>query len=137
MTLAYEERIRLANDELISKGRLAMVGEIFAPDYILHSGGKRATGTDFVKRFIRQLRVALPDVRVEKVEFFLRHGKTVAWERTLSGTHAKPLKGIPASGNRVEWRDMMVSRFEGEKIAEEWSVSELAGQLLLALPRVK
>jgi hypothetical protein len=34
------------------------------------------------------------------------------------------------------WRDMVVTRFESEKIAEDWAVSELAGALVLKLPRI-
>lgn len=29
---------------------------------------------------------------------------------------------------------MLVTRFDGEQIIEEWAVSDLAGQLLLKLP---
>ena len=42
---------------------------------------------------------------------------------------------IPPTGKKVEWRDMVVTRFEGEKIAEEWAVSELAGQLFSKFPQ--
>ncbi len=38
---------------------------------------------------------------------------------------------------KLKWNEMVVSRFEGDKIAEEWVVSELAGQLLLKLPKTK
>ena len=39
------------------------------------------------------------------------------------------MMGIPASGQKVEWSDMLVTRFDGGKIVEEWAVSDLAGQL--------
>ena len=42
--------------------------------------------------------------------------------------------GIPPSGKRVEWKDMLHTRFDGDQIAEEWAVSELAGELMLKLP---
>jgi len=54
---------------------------------------------------------------------------------SLSGTHESELAGIPPSGKKVKWRDIVVTRFDGEKIAEEWTVSELAGQLMSKLPR--
>ena len=60
-------------------------------------------------------------------------GDTVAWQRRLCGTHRADLMGIPPSGRNVEWTDMLVTRFDGEKIAEEWAVSELAGQLFSKL----
>lgn len=59
----------------------------------------------------------------------------IAWQRTLSGIHEKNLHGIPPSGKKVKWTDLMVSQFEGKMIVEEWTVSELAAELLLKLPR--
>jgi len=47
------------------------------------------------------------------------------------------MMGIPASEKKIKWKEMVVSRFEGDKIAEEWVVSELAGQLLLKQPKKK
>ena len=44
------------------------------------------------------------------------------------------MMGIPPSKKKIKWNEMVVSRFEGDKIAEEWVVSELAGQLLLKQP---
>jgi len=69
-----------------------------------------------------------------EIAILTQSGDTIAWQRTLRGTHEAEMMGIPPTGRKVEWRDMMVTRFEGEKIAEEWTVSELAGQLLSRLP---
>jgi predicted ester cyclase len=40
--------------------------------------------------------------------------------------------GFPATGRRVVWRDMIVSRFVDGVIAEDWVVTDLAERLLLA-----
>jgi len=135
MARSKEERIRNANQELLGKGNLELVEDVFAADYCLHAGGKTATGLDFVRKFVKQLRKSIPNVRVVDVEILMSSRDTVAWRRTLRGTHAASLKGIPASGKRVEWQDMLVSRFAGGKIAEEWAVSDLAAALMLKLPR--
>lgn len=134
MAQSNEDRVRFANDEIIGKGNLGVVDEIFATDYVVHTGGKAYTGTAFVRRFIGQLRSAIPDIRVVEVACFLQAGDTIVWQRTLRGTHTAAMMGIPPSGKPVTWRDMLVSRFDGGKIAEEWAVSELAGQLMLAIP---
>jgi predicted ester cyclase len=128
-------RIRSANEELIGIGRLDIVGEFFAADYVVHFDGKEFRGPAFVKRFIKDLRKAIPDVRVVDVKVLMQAGDTIAWQRTLRGTHAAELKRIPPSGKKVQWNDMLVSRFDGEQIAEEWSVSDLAAQLMFKLPR--
>ncbi len=134
MAQSNEERVRFANYEIVGKGNLGVVDEVFATDYVVHAGGKDYKGTEFVRRFIGQLRSAIPDLRVVEVEFLIQAGDTIAWQRTLSGTHKADMMGIPPTGQKVEWRDMLVTRFDGEKIAEEWAVSELAGQLMLAIP---
>jgi predicted ester cyclase len=131
MTKRHEDRIRIANAEVLGKGDLDRVDEFFATDYVLHAGGKNHRGLDFVRRFIRQLRSAVPDLRVVKVEVLSQAPGRIVWQRTLRGTHKASLKGIPPSGQRVEWRDMVITRFDGAKIAEDWAVSELAGELLL------
>lgn len=135
MAKSKEERIRFANDEILASGNLAAVEDIFAADYLVHSAGRDYAGTDFVRRFARQLRAAIPDIRVKAIALLMDAGDTVVWQRCLSGTHEGDLQGIPASGQKVEWWDMHVTRFEGEKIAEEWAVSDLAGELLLKLPK--
>ncbi len=134
MAQSNEKRVRFANDEIVGKGNLGVVDEVFATDYVVHAGGKDFKGTEFVRRFIGQLRSAIPDLRVVEVEFLIKAGDTIAWQRTLGGTHKADMMGIPPTGQKVEWRDMVVTRFDGEKIAEEWTVSDLAGQLLLKLP---
>ena len=41
------------------------------------------------------------------------------------------IRAIPASLKKVRWNEIVVTRFEGAFIAEEWIVSSLAFQLLL------
>ena len=131
MANSYEQRIRIANEELLAKGNLDVVDETFAAGYVVHAGGKDHHGLDFVRRFVKQLRAAIADLRVVEIAILSEAGDVIVWQRTLSGTHQATLGGIPPSAQKVQWRDMAVSRFDGDKIAEEWTVSELAGELLL------
>ena len=135
MARRHERRIRSANEQVLEQGDLAVVDAYFTTDYVVHAGEKDYKGHAFIKRWIKQLRAALPDLRVVNIAFLLSTGDSIVWQRTLSGTHKKALKGIPPSGRKVRWTEMMVSRFDGDKIAEEWSVSDLAGQLMLKLRR--
>ena len=134
MVQSNEERIKFANDEVIGKGNLRIVNEIFAANYVAHAGGKNYRGHQFVRRFIGELRSAIPDIRVMKVEILTHSGDTIVWQRTLRGTHKANMTGIPPSGQKIEWIEMVVTRFDSEKIAEEWVVSELAGRLLSKPP---
>ncbi len=136
MSKDKKELIRHAFEELIGKGKLAIIDETFTSDYIAHAGAKEYSGHTFIKSFVNQLRSAIPDIHVLEVKFLAQDTNTIVWQRTLTGTHTVEMKGIPASGKKVEWIDMVVTHFDKDKIAEEWVVSELMGELLLKAPRV-
>ncbi len=130
MDNSKEERIKIGNDELIGNGNLGVVDEIFATDYVVHAGDKSYKGHEFIRRWARQLRSAIPDIQVIEVKFLIKTDETIAWQRSLKGTHKAAMLGIQPTEQKVEWSEMVVSRFDSEKIAEEWVVSELTGELL-------
>jgi steroid delta-isomerase-like uncharacterized protein len=121
-------RIQKANDELFHKGNLDMVREMFAPSYVVHLTGADKSGShEFIRSFVTDLRAAFPDLRVE-VEVLIADGDKVAWQRTHRGTFKSDFQGIPATGRSMLWRDMVVTRYENGKIAEEWGVSDFVGR---------
>lgn len=130
-----EDVIRYANRQILEEGKLPVVEQVFAPDYVLHAGSRTGNGPAFVKRFSRQLRASFPDLKVVGVHILAQGKDTVSWHRRLRGTHEKALRGIPPSGKKVTWDDMLVSRFEDGLIAEEWAVSDLAAQMMFKLPK--
>ena len=132
-----EEQIKNSNDQIIDKGNLDAVEKFFTSDYVAHAEDKDYKGHDFVKRFAKQIRSSIPDISVLDVKFLVDSGNSIAWQRTLTGTHKADMMGIPASNKKIVWNEMVVSRFEGHKITEEWVVSELAGQLLSKQPKLK
>ena len=132
-----KEQIKLANEQLIGQGNFGSRDSFFSPNYIAHSGAKDFKGRKFIKQFVGQLRKAIPDIRVIKVEFLNQTSNTIAWQQALSGTHKVKMKGIPASNRKAKWTEMVVTRFENGKIAEDWLISELAGELMIQYGRAK
>lgn len=133
----HEKKLRYANEELIVHGNLDVIGEIFSPEYVAHAGDKDYSGHDFIRSYAGILRTAIPDITVQSIEI-LNHDTSssrVAWLRSLSGTHKASMLGIPPSGKNLAWQDMVVSRFDGDLIAEEWVVSDLAAQLMFKLSK--
>jgi predicted ester cyclase len=130
-----EELITHVVEELIEKGNLGIIDEIIAADYVAHAGEKVYRGHSFIKRFANQVRTAIPDLRVTEVKFLAQDVNTIVWQRTLRGTNEVEMRGMPPSGKKVKWLDMVVTCFNNGKIVEEWVVSELTGELLLKVPR--
>lgn len=129
--MAKVQLIKLISDQLITKGNTEIIDLAFSKDYCAHAGNKAYRGKSFIKRYAREIRNAIHHLKVEQIEVLSLSKDKISWLRKLSGTHKMALRGIPASDKKVLWYEMVVSRFENSKIAEEWVISELAGQLLL------
>jgi predicted ester cyclase len=125
------EHIKSIADQLIGQGNLNIVDSAFSADYVAHAGEKTHNGHKFIKQFTKQLRTAMPDIKIVKLEILSQTDNILTWQRTLSGTHKADLSGIPASNKKVKWYEIVVSRFDKDQIAEEWVASDLAFQLML------
>jgi steroid delta-isomerase-like uncharacterized protein len=124
--------IEEANTELIADGKLDAAAEYFTADYVAHVTDRDLEGGPAgVRGFLNQLSRAFSDLEVE-VDILLEGEDRVAWQRTVRGRHTGNFHGFPATDREIVWRDMLTSRFENGKIAEEWVVSDLAERLLLA-----
>lgn len=131
MTESLASRIRQANAVLLAGGDLDAIDDYFAPDYVAHLTDRELKGTDAVATFIRRLRHAFTDLELD-VEVLVEADDRIAWQRTMRGTHEGDFAGFPATGTETVWRDMVTTRFRDGRIAEEWSISDLAEQLLRA-----
>jgi len=135
MSGTLSARIEAANARILGDGDLDAIDEVFAPGHVTHLTERDMPGGPAeVLKFVTRLRRAFPDLKVE-VEILAVHDDRVAWQRTLRGTHRRDFMGFPATGRPIVWRDMLTSRFEDGRIAEEWAVSDLAERLLLARKR--
>ena len=118
-------------DQLLSQGNFDIVDSVFSVNYVAHSGDKCYNGHKFIKQFAKQVRTALPNIKILNIELLSQTDNILTWQRTFSGTHKADLMGIPASNKKVKWYEIVVSRFDKDKIVEEWLVSDLAFQLIL------
>lgn len=123
--------IKQVVDQLIGQGNLDFVDTAFSADYIAHAGDKNHSGHKFIKQFSKQIRTAIPDIKIVNIELISQADNILTWQRTLCGTHKADLKGIPASNKKVKGYDIVVTRFDKDKIIEEWLASDLVFQLML------
>ncbi|MEC5397085.1 ester cyclase [Uliginosibacterium sp. H1] len=127
--------VHAANQALIVEGRLDAINEFFSPDYVAHfTGSDLAGGHDAVRRVITAIRNAFSDITLE-VDVLVESGDRIAWLRTASGTQTGSFKGFPASDKKLRWCDMVTSEIRDGLIVQEWVVTDLAEQLLLARKR--
>lgn len=131
MSQTLADRILSANKTLLQDGHSGAAAEFFDPGYVVHLTGQDRRGLQFVQAFVEGLHESFCDLRVE-VQLLASEAERIAWQRTCRATHRAAFRGFPATGRTIQWRDMVVTRFEDGRIAEEWAVSDLAERLLAA-----
>lgn len=118
------EQLVKANNAFFHQGDLKLADELFSTDFVVHGpGGGTHLGPQAIREFVTAMRTAFPDLRVE-VQVLLQKDNTIAWLRTHRGTFHSDFMGVKASGQVVSWREMIVSRYEDGRIAEEWAVTD-------------
>lgn len=114
-------------DEVWNKGKLSVVDEIFASNYINHDTANPALSSPAgIKQLVTKYRSAFPDVRLT-IDDQIAEGDKVVTRYTWSGTHKGNLEGIAATGKHATGAGIVVSRISGGKIQEEWTIWDALG----------
>jgi predicted ester cyclase len=129
--------LKKANAALLERGDTDCIADYFSPNYVAHITGKDVSGGyDLIKHIVTLYHKAFSGITT-KVDILAQQDYRVAWQRTIQATHRGRFKGFPATNLQMTWREMMTSRFEGDLIVEEWFITDLAEQLLLARKSLK
>lgn len=123
-----KESIRRTADELWNKGNVAICDEAFTSNCSFHLPAFPVEGTEGLKQQVRELRAAQPDLHVD-VHDVLCDGDLTAARFTMAGTATGEFQGIPATGRSYVMSGITVSKWEGDRIVEEWTDYNLMGAL--------
>jgi steroid delta-isomerase-like uncharacterized protein len=122
-----KERQRLFVEVLQNRGEIDRVEEFVGLDFENHTARPGSpSGPEAVRVPLAAFRAGFPDHDAEVVHM-VAEGDLVATYKTLTGTHTGEFLGIPATGRRATIRVMDVVRYRDGRIAEHWSVVDLAG----------
>ena len=126
---------RRVAEEVINQGNLAIIPDLFAPEYHFRSPlGIEAKGPDGFKQMIAMMRAAFPDLYWTSNDMF-GEGDKVATRFTMTGTFKGEMMGIAPTGKKVTITGMVISRWEGGKEVEAWeSFDTLAFYQQLGIP---
>jgi predicted ester cyclase len=131
--MAEQENTRLvrrALDEVYTRGDLAVVDELFHPEYADHEPAHpdHLPGPDSVRETVRSLHDAFGDLRFE-VHDEIAEGDKVVQLVTMSGRHIGPLAGHEPTGREFAVRHVYVWRITGGRIVEHWGSRDDLGLL--------
>jgi len=113
-------------EEVLDQGRLDVIDEICADDYVGHVPGFPPSDREGDKQLVGMMRAAFPDIRFT-LEEQVAGGDRVLHRLTGRGTHGGEFMGVPATGRTVQATGMNINRFANGKIVESWGVIDLLG----------
>jgi len=121
-----EALIRTFIEEAFNNGNLSILDEIIHPDYRFSSPDSRINGIGQLKEFIQSFRTAFPDLKL-RIDDIFASGDRTCTSFTLTGTHEENFMGIPPTKKAVEVQGVVISKFQENKISEEWEILDNFG----------
>jgi predicted ester cyclase len=121
---------RLVKDVLNAR-RLDGWDELFAAVLVSHLPGLPPdAGRDSLRGHAEVLLAAFPDLRYD-IEAEVAQGDEVVLRLRATGTHVGELFGAARSGQRIQWEEMHVFRFDaGARIVEHWGLLDFAAMMM-------
>ncbi len=117
--------------EMISQGKLDLVGELFSEDIVNHTPppGIPAKGHEGVTELFKMLRAAFPDINYA-LDHEIAEGNYVVHHATTTGTHKGNFMGHAATNKKATWKEIHILRFEEGKVVEHWGVVDMMGLMM-------
>lgn len=128
MAHTKQRTIELYYREVFNRGRIELLEDLLAPDYVNHSPGSPEQPRDRagVAEVVLRLRGAFPDLHYA-IEQQVFGEQAVAVRTTLTGTHTGDFFGIAPSGRSVRVAQMAFEHFrDGRIVAHHRLTDELS-----------
>lgn len=112
-------------DEVWNQGRLEVLDEIIASDYVNHSPSvpNPRPGPDDLKPIVRAMRAGIPDLHYQILDTVVTADK-VAIHLRVTGTHSGDLFGMAPTGRAIDVRQMQIEWIQNGRIWQHWRVTD-------------
>ncbi len=115
--------------DAFNQRNLALVAELFAPDYVYHSAPVGTpSGPAGVQHLWQDLFAAFPDITTT-IEDQVAEGDKVVSRSLNRFTHTTAFMGVPPTGKLVAFSVIELARFANGQWVESWSVADTLGML--------
>jgi steroid delta-isomerase-like uncharacterized protein len=120
--------IRRFYDEVFNSGNVAFASDVHGPGYRYHDITVDDGPVDHDTYMARNagFAAAFPDRHVD-IEDLVTTGDRVVARAIMHATHTGPLGDIAPTGHRVWLASVIVYRFDGGRVVEEWEIFDKLG----------
>ena len=112
-------------EEVWNQGRLEVLDELMAADYVNHSSStpNPRPGPEDLKPIVAEMRRGMPDLRYEILDMVVAADRVAVYVR-MTGTHRGTLFGMEPSGARIDVRQMQFEWIKDGRIAQHWRLTD-------------
>ena len=118
--------VRRIIEEIINKGRLDLIDELVAEDYVDNAGGPH--GREGYRQSVMVVRTAFPDLQMT-IEDLIAEGDKVVARLSIEATHNGVFMDIKPTGRAVSFTGIGIMSVVNGQIAERWNQSDLLALL--------
>jgi steroid delta-isomerase-like uncharacterized protein len=118
-----------------NEGNLALVDEIFAPQVVVHysASPEDIKGLEGVKQWMTNSHTMFPDFSMTFDETIIA-GNIFVVRWSITGTNTGPIASpqgeIPATGKKVHFSGVSITKEENGKIVEEWVIYNVLDMMM-------
>ena len=114
--------VRRFIEEIQNAGRVELIEEIFAPDFVDHNPLPGFAPTrNGTKQMFSYVRKSFPDFHMT-INSMIAEGDMVATRKTLHATHQGEYMGVQPTGNHLQMEVIDIFSVAYGKLAEHWTV---------------
>jgi steroid delta-isomerase-like uncharacterized protein len=112
-------------EEIFNARKTEMAKNFVTHDIIYHGMAEEVKSLEEFKKWVAEDLSAFPDMRITIVDALGEQNK-VALRWTLTATHEKDFADFPATHKKFETQGVDIFHFDGDKIKEAWTLSDMS-----------
>jgi steroid delta-isomerase-like uncharacterized protein len=128
MSQENKNLLRRTFEEVMNRGNLNFIDQVFASDFIGHDTTGGTYGVADFKQSVMDVLAAFPDCQIT-IEDQLSDGDKVVTRWVGRGHHQGEYMGVPATGKYGSMMGISIDRIAGERIVESWEITDDAGMM--------
>ena len=121
----YKTVARKFVEEIFNERKTEAAKNFVTSDIVYHGMAEEVRSLEDFKKWVAEDLSAFPDMKITVVDEFGEENKlAIKW--TLKATHEKDFADFPATHKKFEAQGVEILHFEGDKIKEAWTFSDLS-----------
>ena len=121
----YKTLARRFVEEIFNERKTEAAKNFVTSDIVYHGMAEEVRSLEDFKKWVSEDLSAFPDMKITVVDEFGEENKlAIKW--TLKATHEKDFADFPATHKKFEAQGVEILHFDGDKIKEAWTFSDLS-----------